>query len=182
MLVAGEGCGLRGTTCTAPTKDPYDTHCSCFHPHAPLTHHDPPLPQIVAALAPQIVAMSMHKFASNVVEKCLTHCGVAERDTLLKAMLGSATSAHHSGGGASEGGPGGLESGEAGDGPAGGSASGGSDGGAGPGGLEGAGPEGGASGEGAPHGPHAGEDPLQAMMKDQYGNYVVQRVLEVGAD
>jgi len=39
--------------------------------------------QIVTNLAPQIVAMSMHKFASNVVEKCLIFCSVAERDILV---------------------------------------------------------------------------------------------------
>lgn len=44
----------------------------------------------MCALAPQIVAMSMHKFASNVVEKCLVHCGPVERDMLIKVMLGGA--------------------------------------------------------------------------------------------
>lgn len=39
--------------------------------------------QVVTQLAPEIVPMSMHKFASNVVEKCLTYCSVAERDVLV---------------------------------------------------------------------------------------------------
>lgn len=43
--------------------------------------------EVVAALVPQIVSLSMHKFASNVIEKCLTHCLPPERDTLIKAIL-----------------------------------------------------------------------------------------------
>ena len=39
--------------------------------------------QIVMQAAPQIVPMSMHKFASNVVEKCLIFCSIAERDILV---------------------------------------------------------------------------------------------------
>ena len=43
--------------------------------------------QIVNNLAPRIVAMSMHKFASNVVEKCLIFCSIAERDILVRRIL-----------------------------------------------------------------------------------------------
>ncbi len=78
--------------------------------------------QIVTQLAPQIVAMSTHKFASNVVEKCLIFCSVAERDVLIKSMLGASNASSEPGNGAEE------------------------------------------------------EDPLQQMMKDQFGNYVVQKV------
>lgn len=38
----------------------------------------------VHAMVPEIVALSMHKFASNVVEKCLAFCDAAERDLLVK--------------------------------------------------------------------------------------------------
>lgn len=72
---------------------------------------------MIHQLAPNIVTLSLHKFASNVVEKCLTHCSAAERDVLVAEMLREA--------------------------------------------------------------PEGGEDPLQCMMKDQFGNYVVQKVLEV---
>lgn len=34
---------------------------------------------VVQKIAPEIVQMSMHKFASNVVERCLTHCTTEER-------------------------------------------------------------------------------------------------------
>lgn len=44
--------------------------------------------EVVNKLAPQIVSMSLHKFASNVVEKCLTHCNSEERNVLIKEMLG----------------------------------------------------------------------------------------------
>lgn len=80
---------------------------------------------VINQLAPQIVTMSLHKFASNVVERCLTHCPPAERDVLIRSMLGS----HKDMDSLTE----------------------------------------------------EGEDPLQQMMKDQFGNYVVQKVLEVGA-
>ena len=44
--------------------------------------------EIITKLAGQIVAMSQHKFASNVVEKCLEHGGPKERQILLHEMLG----------------------------------------------------------------------------------------------
>ena len=81
---------------------------------------------IITTLLPKILQMSQHKFASNVVEKCLIYGSVEERDLLVQGMLGK--------GGASES----------------------------------AHPE--------------GQDPFQKMMIDQYGNYVVQKVLEVCDD
>ncbi len=45
--------------------------------------------QVVAALAPHVVTLSMHKFASNVVEKCLTHGSPPERDALIRTILGT---------------------------------------------------------------------------------------------
>jgi pumilio RNA-binding family len=60
----------------------------------------------------QIVEMSQHKFASNVVERCLQHGGQQGRQMIINEMLGQTEEA----------------------------------------------------------------DSLQAMMKDQYANYVVQKV------
>lgn len=44
---------------------------------------------IIEKLAGQIVQMSQQKFASNVVEKCLTFGGPAERQHLINEMLGT---------------------------------------------------------------------------------------------
>jgi pumilio RNA-binding family len=44
---------------------------------------------IIAKLAGQIVKMSQQKFASNVVEKCLTFGCPEERKILVDEMLGS---------------------------------------------------------------------------------------------
>ncbi|KAF8396804.1 hypothetical protein HHK36_018437 [Tetracentron sinense] len=73
---------------------------------------------IIKKLAGQIVQMSQQKFASNVVEKCLSFGGPAERQILVNEMLGSTDE----------------------------------------------------------------NEPLQAMMKDQFANYVVQKVLETCND
>ncbi|XP_058099325.1 pumilio homolog 2-like isoform X2 [Magnolia sinica] len=73
---------------------------------------------IIKKLAGQIVQMSQQKFASNVVEKCLTFGGPMERQILVNEMLGSTDE----------------------------------------------------------------NEPLQAMMKDQFANYVVQKVLETCDD
>ncbi|KAF2295696.1 hypothetical protein GH714_033639 [Hevea brasiliensis] len=73
---------------------------------------------IISKLAGQIVNMSQQKFASNVVEKCLTFGGPEERQILVNEMLGSTDE----------------------------------------------------------------NEPLQAMMKDPFGNYVVQKVLETCDD
>ncbi|KAJ8503721.1 hypothetical protein OPV22_004607 [Ensete ventricosum] len=73
---------------------------------------------IIKKLAGQIVQMSLQKFASNVVEKCLTFGSLEERQILVNEMLGSTDE----------------------------------------------------------------NEPLQAMMKDQFANYVVQKVLEICDD
>jgi pumilio RNA-binding family len=39
--------------------------------------------------AGQIVLLAQHKFASNVIEKCLTYCGAAERQIMINEMLGT---------------------------------------------------------------------------------------------
>lgn len=44
---------------------------------------------IIRKLAGQIVKMSQQKFASNVVEKCLTFGGPEERKLLVNEILGS---------------------------------------------------------------------------------------------
>lgn len=44
---------------------------------------------IITKLAGQIVQMSQQKFASNVVEKCLTFGGPTERQILINEMLGT---------------------------------------------------------------------------------------------
>lgn len=44
---------------------------------------------IIKELAGKIVQMSQQKFASNVVEKCLTFGGPAERELLVNEMLGT---------------------------------------------------------------------------------------------
>lgn len=44
---------------------------------------------IIKQLTGQIVQMSQQKFASNVVEKCLTFGDIVERQTLVTEMLGS---------------------------------------------------------------------------------------------
>ncbi|WOL16563.1 hypothetical protein Cni_G25350 [Canna indica] len=73
---------------------------------------------IIKQLAGQIVQMSLQKFASNVIEKCLTFGSLEERQILVHEMLGSTDE----------------------------------------------------------------NEPLQAMMKDQFANYVVQKVLETCDD
>ena len=44
--------------------------------------------QIIKKLAGQVVQMSQHKFASNVIEKCLKHGSPAERDLLIEEIVG----------------------------------------------------------------------------------------------
>ncbi|XP_015170899.1 pumilio homolog 4-like [Solanum tuberosum] len=73
---------------------------------------------IIGKLTGQIVKMSQHKYASNVVEKCLIFATSEERQILVNEMLGSTQE----------------------------------------------------------------NEPLQAMMKDPFGNYVVQKVLETCDD
>ncbi|KAJ8551671.1 hypothetical protein K7X08_021686 [Anisodus acutangulus] len=73
---------------------------------------------IIGKLTGQIVKMSQHKYASNVVEKCLIFATPEQRQILVNDMLGSTQE----------------------------------------------------------------NEPLQAMMKDPFGNYVVQKVLETCDD
>jgi len=148
--------------------------------------HEAERKQIVASLAPEVVSMSMHKFASNVIEKCLAHGSTQDRDLMVSCMLTHedplplGTSPDRT-----SGGDGGLS---------------GSGGGGGGGGMvlshanleavklsERTSLCSNASSAGSREGSQAGkecaaEDPLQVMMKDQYGNYVVQKVLEVCDD
>lgn len=44
--------------------------------------------QILHSLSGQIVQMSQHKFASNVVEKCFEYGNTEERDYLIKEIVG----------------------------------------------------------------------------------------------
>ena len=44
--------------------------------------------QIISKLAGQIVQMSQHKFASNVIEKCLEHGDSVEREILIEEIVG----------------------------------------------------------------------------------------------
>lgn len=44
--------------------------------------------QIISKLGGHIVQMSQHKFASNVVEKCLGHGDISERELLIKEIVG----------------------------------------------------------------------------------------------
>ena len=77
--------------------------------------------EIIHRLQSHIVELSTHKFASNVVEKCLEYGTRAQRCRLVSTMLGDGS---------------GLDAAEA-------------------------------------------DQLLQTMTKDQYGNYVVQKTLEV---
>ncbi|XP_048600178.1 pumilio homolog 6, chloroplastic-like isoform X2 [Brassica napus] len=70
--------------------------------------------RIVRKLSGHIVQLSLHKFASNVIEKCLEHGGRIERDLIIEEVAG----------------------------------------------------------------PDESYDSLLMMMKDQYGNYVVQKIFE----
>lgn len=77
--------------------------------------------EIISRLQDHIVELSTHKFASNVVEKCLQHGSNGQRRKLISTMLGEQS------------------------------------------GLS----------------PTDADQLLQTMTKDQYGNYVVQKTLEV---
>ena len=44
---------------------------------------------VAHALAGQVVALSRHKFASNVVEKCIQFCGKEARAEMITEVLGT---------------------------------------------------------------------------------------------
>ncbi|XP_020572421.1 pumilio homolog 3-like [Phalaenopsis equestris] len=111
------------STLTSSSYHPASVHLllllSYTPPHHVLQHGKPEeRSAIISKLAGQIVKMSQQKFASNVIEKCLTFGKPEERLLLIKEMLG----------------------------------------------------------------PNDENEPLQAMMKDQFANYVVQKVLETCDD
>lgn len=43
--------------------------------------------QIISKLTGKVVQMSQHKYASNVVEKCLEYADAAERESLIEEIL-----------------------------------------------------------------------------------------------
>lgn len=49
--------------------------------------------QIIHTLAPFVVSMSMHKFASNVIEKCLAFGTTQDRDLMVSLFRHTAISA-----------------------------------------------------------------------------------------
>ncbi|KAJ9511778.1 hypothetical protein QJQ45_022659 [Haematococcus lacustris] len=104
-------------------------------PVSPITVIDPTaacyIAQIVHSLVPCVVPLSMHKFASNVIEKSLAHSSDSDRCLLVNALLDS--DATH------------LTARQSSD-------------------------------ESGPLGP------LERLMRDQFGNYVIQRLLEVCND
>jgi pumilio RNA-binding family len=123
---------------------------------------------VLATLAGQIVPLAQHKFASNVVEKCLTYCGAEEREIMIGEILGAAASARPKGFGSV-------------DEPT------GSNGDASFAVTRGVGPDSGSADTNGSPAPAASSavapvPPLHAMMKDQFANYVVQKLLEVCDD
>ena len=44
--------------------------------------------QIISKLAGKFVRMSQHKYASNVVEKCLEHGDTTERELIIEEIMG----------------------------------------------------------------------------------------------
>lgn len=44
--------------------------------------------QLIAAVRGKVLVLSQHKFASNVVEKCVTHATRAERALLIEEVCG----------------------------------------------------------------------------------------------
>jgi hypothetical protein len=88
---------------------------------------------MVHRIAGRVVELSMHKFSSNLVEKCLLHGSHDERDGLVAEMLQPLVGGH----------------------------------------AGGAGPAAPASDDPAP------ATALNAMVKDQYANFVVGRAIEV---
>ena len=118
----------------------------------------------------QIVPLAQHKFASNVVEKCLTYCGAEEREIMIGEILGAARAKPVRFGSVAEHAEHTGSNGDAsfavvrGSGPGSGSA-------------DTDGPSAAAASSAV-----AAVPPLHAMMKDQFANYVVQKLLEVCDD
>jgi len=52
--------------------------------------------RIVAAVKGKVLSLSQHKFASNVVEKCVTHATRSERAVLIDEVIGFNDSSPHS--------------------------------------------------------------------------------------
>lgn len=83
------------TTMTLHHSDPFSSLSNFFYFVGGLCQHvlqhgkPPKRSAIISKLAGQIVKMSQQKFASNVVEKCLTFGGPEERTLLVSEMLGS---------------------------------------------------------------------------------------------
>jgi pumilio RNA-binding family len=44
--------------------------------------------QIISKLTGKVVQLSQHKYASNVIEKCLEHGDVAERELMIDEIIG----------------------------------------------------------------------------------------------
>ena len=44
--------------------------------------------QVLRALADQVVSLSSHKFASNVMEKCIQFCSKEDRGVMIAEILG----------------------------------------------------------------------------------------------
>ena len=47
--------------------------------------------QVLRSLADQVVSLSSHKFASNVMEKCIQFCSKEDRAVMIAEILGSST-------------------------------------------------------------------------------------------
>lgn len=108
---------------------------------------------VALQMSTDLSALSMHKFSSNVVEKCLTLCSASDREMLVSHMLSKD--------------PGQGEEKEA------GAAQ--DSGGSGPEDRDG---DGDGDGDGAPSGQQGQQDVLVRMMTDPYGNFVVQKALD----
>lgn len=67
------------------------TNCNILYHFQHVLEHGKPHERsiIIEKLAGQIIQMSQQKFASNVVEKCLTFGGPTERAVLINEMLGT---------------------------------------------------------------------------------------------
>ena len=123
---------------------------------------------VLATLAGQIVPLAQHKFASNVVEKCLTYCGAEEREIMIGEILGDSRVRARVGSGSQS------ADREENEGHASGSGSDAT--------ASDATASDDARRDSPLDAPAAPAPPLRAMMKDQFANYVVQKLLEVCDD